>query len=747
MAATDGLELPVGITEKEVAQQIARLEGMLSKLANDAPKKFVRSNQQIAQSFGRMSNSAKASLQNVSFQMQDIFVQISGGTSATRALSQQLPQLLSGFGAMGAVFGLVASAAIPVAGALFSLGKDSEEAAKMAEEFDKSLQSAKAALADFNNTIDTQALGSIDALIEKYGRADKAVADLEKRMREAFRADAFEGFQDAVDEKALGSLIGADSRVAKVFERVLELRKQAEEAGNVLGELEAFDASVAMQGQFGAVAMQQRAELESARKEAARLNEEVAKFGIAPGQIAQFNEAKDALDAAFAAENFNDAANALNEIQGILRATGDGELTTVADQLDAVQTALREAAAEAGELPPELDQAARSAEAVSFAVGGINFDSAIAGAYDLAGALASAAAQLATLEARQASAAARADVRNRYAGDKVGEAGALASLDFNDALPDAGGPHDILTSEQRADFEARRDAYVAEAEAIARTEEETQALIKAQRDAAKGGGGGGGRKSKSGGSRKKEPTFFEDSERDILSLERQIELIGKSNEEIATARARWEMLDEAKKRGIPVNEALNAQIDAQAAQFGRLTGELERAEIAQDQYQEGIEAIGQSFVDAIVDADSFGDAVSGMLKRVAAEILSSGITSLLANIFPASSTGGKIIGALFGGMKSFDGGGFTGYGSRSGGIDGKGGGLAIIHPNETVIDHSRGQFASATSVNVTVSVDQNGNLQAFVDKQSDAASRRNIAAYDKAMPDRVQQISRNPRMR
>jgi len=41
--------------------------------------------------------------------------------------------------------------------------------------------------------------------------------------------------------------------------------------------------------------------------------------------------------------------------------------------------------------------------------------------------------------------------------------------------------------------------------------------------------------------------------------------------------------------------------------------------------------------------------------------------------------------------QSFDGGGFTGGGSRSGGVDGKGGFAAVLHPNETVIDHTKGQ--------------------------------------------------------
>ncbi|WP_406646844.1 phage tail tape measure protein [Aliisedimentitalea scapharcae] len=43
-----------------------------------------------------------------------------------------------------------------------------------------------------------------------------------------------------------------------------------------------------------------------------------------------------------------------------------------------------------------------------------------------------------------------------------------------------------------------------------------------------------------------------------------------------------------------------------------------------------------------------------------------------------------------GGYPSFDGGGFTGYAPRSGGLDGKGGFMAMLHPQETVIDHANG---------------------------------------------------------
>jgi len=53
-------------------------------------------------------------------------------------------------------------------------------------------------------------------------------------------------------------------------------------------------------------------------------------------------------------------------------------------------------------------------------------------------------------------------------------------------------------------------------------------------------------------------------------------------------------------------------------------------------------------------------------------------------------------------VSSFDGGGFTGLGNRAGGIDGKGGFPAILHPNETVIDHTKGNNGSSIVINQSV---------------------------------------------
>ena len=72
-----------------------------------------------------------------------------------------------------------------------------------------------------------------------------------------------------------------------------------------------------------------------------------------------------------------------------------------------------------------------------------------------------------------------------------------------------------------------------------------------------------------------------------------------------------------------------------------------------------------------------------------------------ATAFGDESTIGKVFKTA---ADSMEGGGFTGMGVRAGGIDGRGGFPAILHPNETVIDHTKGQgMQSAPTVNFNIS--------------------------------------------
>lgn len=92
---------------------------------------------------------------------------------------------------------------------------------------------------------------------------------------------------------------------------------------------------------------------------------------------------------------------------------------------------------------------------------------------------------------------------------------------------------------------------------------------------------------------------------------------------------------------------------------------------------------------------------------------------------------------------SFEGGGFTGSGVRSGGMDGKGGFPAILHPNESVIDHTRGGGGIVVhqTINVSTGVQQTvraeiANMLPSITQATKAAvadSKMRGGSYSRAM--------------
>lgn len=105
---------------------------------------------------------------------------------------------------------------------------------------------------------------------------------------------------------------------------------------------------------------------------------------------------------------------------------------------------------------------------------------------------------------------------------------------------------------------------------------------------------------------------------------------------------------------------------------------------------------------------------------------------------------GGLLSGVFTGPKipSFAGGGYTGRGARTGGLDGMGGFLAMLHPNETVSDHSRGG-GGAVTINVNVE-GANGDQHVI------ALVRQGVEAgleqHDRhVLPGMVKHIIRNPR--
>lgn len=113
--------------------------------------------------------------------------------------------------------------------------------------------------------------------------------------------------------------------------------------------------------------------------------------------------------------------------------------------------------------------------------------------------------------------------------------------------------------------------------------------------------------------------------------------------------------------------------------------------------------------DALVDfvktgKSSFSDLVDSIISDLIRLAIRQQIIAPLFNFFNPASVDNDEDVKVFGTNPRpiFEGGGFTGYGSRSGGVDGRGGFPAILHPNETVIDHTKGGGAGAIVINQSV---------------------------------------------
>ena len=181
-----------------------------------------------------------------------------------------------------------------------------------------------------------------------------------------------------------------------------------------------------------------------------------------------------------------------------------------------------------------------------------------------------------------------------------------------------------------------------------------------------------------------------------------------------------------------------------------------------DTYRPIFDELGDGFVDAITGAENFADSIKAMAKSVVDSLLRIAVQKLIIDqlfgVFtkkfgPSTSQGGVgDLGTLNqrGGINnisglSFDGGGFTGNGARSGGLDNKGGFMAMVHPRETIVDHTKGQSTGGVTIvqniNVSTGVQQTVRAEiatlmpqiANAAKNAVADSRMRGGSYSKAL--------------
>lgn len=141
------------------------------------------------------------------------------------------------------------------------------------------------------------------------------------------------------------------------------------------------------------------------------------------------------------------------------------------------------------------------------------------------------------------------------------------------------------------------------------------------------------------------------------------------------------------------------------------------------------QTISSNILSVIDGTKSWKDAALDAANSILSSILDSSVSQIgsgLGGLF--SSFGASIFG-----VPSFEGGGFTGMGSRTGGLDGRGGGLAVVHPNETIIDHKKTSDFGPQHVTVGIAADGNGNLMPFVQSVSQQVAGQVLSQAAPAM--------------
>lgn len=190
--------------------------------------------------------------------------------------------------------------------------------------------------------------------------------------------------------------------------------------------------------------------------------------------------------------------------------------------------------------------------------------------------------------------------------------------------------------------------------------------------------------------------------REIMALTRDTIITIKKEE-----RERNKDLKESNKEALESTRFLTREFERQ----------LKHTRMMMKPLQDAADMVGNSFerafMDAVTGTASVKDAFRSMAANIIAELYRIFVVKRITGFISSFIADPAMFGGLGGGggvvrpqirPSSFEGGGYTGNGPRTGGLDGRGGFMAMLHPNETVIDHSRGNSGGEVVVNQTINV-------------------------------------------
>jgi hypothetical protein len=139
--------------------------------------------------------------------------------------------------------------------------------------------------------------------------------------------------------------------------------------------------------------------------------------------------------------------------------------------------------------------------------------------------------------------------------------------------------------------------------------------------------------------------------------------------------------------GMVVSLAGTVESELGSAMSNAISGLIDGTMTAQEAFSQMFKNIGKAFIDMATQMIA-----KALVMKVLGIAFGGGGGSSIVSGFDVP------IGSMPAGM-SFAGGGFTGNAPRTGGLDGQGGFLAMLHPQETVVDHTRamGRYSAGAS--------------------------------------------------
>lgn len=678
------VEKAVDKMSTSVSQDLRGVDAVADKMASSVGRNLREVEKSTTSAGKGFSALSSGSISNVSFQLQDFAVQVGAGTSASTALAQQLPQLLGGFGAVGAVLGTVAAIGIPVAAMLFNMGEG-------AESLEDRLENLADAVRRVDDTMELAA-GGTAAMVDRYGDASVAVRGLVAAMAELSLAQA------------------SASAAALVKDQFAEFRNLASTASSMGDDL--------LLGNFAS-------DVQAATVGAERLREALN------STVPEAEKLQRLMGDVEGARTFEAQAAALAAMRDALGEMRDefGALTPEAAAL----------------LQPIIDtenkirEAARSSDALADSMSGATsaIDAAGAAASNVANEIARAVGNLMSLTAGAASALKEAQIRSQFRGDPIGAAGALAGNRFDSAAGDLSGTDPILRNE----MQRQRTEMIETEKERARLQEDLAEWNRATAAAARSSGGSKGGGSKGGGGSREADQAARELERERQARERVIEGLRFEMEMVGQSDVARRIANETRKAGVDIMSEDGQRIADYVEGINAAEKAAERLASAQEFMAQ---TSADLFLSAISGADDFNDALGGVLAQLAQMAAQQAALSLFGGGQGAGFGGsvlGSIFGALGGGRAGALAGGIgqaiyaNGTNNHPGGpaiINDRGGEIAIMPSGSKVIPHDLSMAMlqggrQSTDVRVAVEVMNDGGVRAYVKDQTSKAEQRAIA--------------------